>query len=204
MMRVITMFKLGESIERLPPNQNVISTILGWGVQHPGITMKLPSLKKSDWRLTVGGDVESPLELDWEAFMNLPQTESVSDFHCVEGWSVLDQMWEGVRFSTLIEKTRIRRDVKYAWFECYDEYTTSLPMEKLLDNDVLLAHRLNGEDLPQHLGGPVRLVVPKLYAYKSPMWLKSITFIEEDQLGYWESGIYSNTADPWRNDRYRQ
>ena len=197
------MFKLVESEVRLPPNQRVISTILGWGVQHPGITRKLPNLKKSDWHLTVRGDVDSPLELDWEAFMNLPQTESVSDFHCVEGWSVLDQRWKGVLFNTLVEKVHVKRDAKYAWFECYDGYTTSLPLEKLLDNDVVVAHMLNGEDLPQPLGGPVRLVVPKLYAYKSPMWLKSIAFMKEDQLGYWESGIYSNTADPWRNDRYK-
>lgn len=200
---MIVLFKLAESKERLPPNQKVISAILDWGVQHPGITKKLPNLKKSDWRLTVGGDVESPLELDWEAFMNLPQTESVSDFHCVEGWSVLDQRWEGALFSTLVEKACIKGDAKYAWFDCYDGYTTSLPLEKLMDGDVVIAHRLNGESLPQPLGGPVRLVVPKLYAYKSPMWLKAITFMKGDRLGYWESGIYSNTADPWRDDRYK-
>jgi len=73
-----------------------------------------------------------------------------------------------------------------------------------MDKDVIIAHRLNGEDLPQPLGGPVRLVVPKIYAYKSPMWLRGITFMEEDRLGYWESGIYSNTADPWKNDRYNR
>ena len=149
------------------------------------------------------GEVENPVSLDWDGFMALPQTESVSDFHCVEGWSVLDQRWEGVLFKDLAELVKPRPTARYAWFECYDGYTTSLPLEKLMDDDVVIAHTLNGEDLPQPLGGPVRLVVPKLYAYKSAMWLRRVTFMVEDRLGFWESGYYSNTADPWKNDRYR-
>ena len=190
--------------ERLPPGQKAVDSILGWGTAHPGIVKDLPHIDKSEWGLTVDGEVESPIELDWEGFMALPQTESLSDFHCVEGWSVLDQMWEGVLFKTLAEKVRPKPKAGYIWFECYDGYTTSLPLEKLMDDDVIIVHRLNGEDLPQPLGGPVRLMVPKLYAYKSPMWLRRITFMEEDRLGYWESGNYSNTADPWKNDRYRR
>ena len=149
------------------------------------------------------GEVENPVSLDWDGFMALPQTESVSDFHCVEGWSVLDQRWEGVTFRDLAELAVPKPTARYVSFECYDGYTTSLPLEKLMEDDVLIAHRLNGEDLPQPLGGPVRLVVPKLYAYKSAMWLRRVTFMAEDMLGFWESGIYSNTADPLKNDRYR-
>jgi DMSO/TMAO reductase YedYZ molybdopterin-dependent catalytic subunit len=189
---------------RLPPNQKAIDSILGWGVEHPGIVKDLPVIKKANWNLVVGGEVENPLTLDWDAFMALPQVELVSDFHCVEGWSVLDQKWEGVLFRTFVEKVRPKPVGKYVWFDCADGYTTSLPLEKLMDGDVIVAHKLNGEDLPQPLGGPVRLVVPKLYAYKSPMWLTRITFMREKRLGYWESGIYSDTADPWKNDRYRR
>jgi DMSO/TMAO reductase YedYZ molybdopterin-dependent catalytic subunit len=188
---------------KLPLNQRAIGAILGWGTQHPGIVGDLPAVRKEDWSLTADGEVESPMTLDWDGLTALPRAESVSDFHCVEGWSVLDQRWEGVLFETLAEKVKPKPAAKYAWFECYDGYTTSLPLEKLMGNDVVIAYRLNGEDLPQPLGGPVRLVVPKLYAYKSPMWLTRITFMKEKRLGYWESGIYSDTADPWKNDRYR-
>jgi DMSO/TMAO reductase YedYZ molybdopterin-dependent catalytic subunit len=161
-------------------------------------------VSKEEWSLKLDGAVENPLTLDWEGFMALPQEESISDFHCVEGWSVLDQRWKGVLFKVLASIVKPKPSARYAWFVCYDTYTTSLPLEKLMDDDVIITHRLNGEDLPQPLGGPVRLIVPKLYAYKSPMWLKKITFMTEDKLGYWESGYYSNTADPWKNDRYRR
>lgn len=201
---MVNVFLFRKKDHKLPPNQKAIGAIMGWGTQHPGIVKKLPVIDRAEWSLTVDGEVENPLRLDWESFMALPQVESVSDFHCVEGWSVLDQRWEGVLFKTLAEKAGPRPACRYVWLECYDGYTTSLPLEKLMDEDAVIVHRLNGEDLPQPLGGPVRLVVPKLYAYKSPMWLRGITFMEEDRLGYWESGIYSNTADPWKNDRYNR
>jgi DMSO/TMAO reductase YedYZ molybdopterin-dependent catalytic subunit len=190
--------------ERLPPNQKVIPKIMGWGTQHPGIVKELPHVSKEEYRLTVDGEVESPLELDWEAFMALPQAESLSDFHCVEGWSVLDQRWEGVLFKVLAERVKPKPGVRYVFFECYDTYTTSLPLERLMDDDVIIAHRLNGDDLTQPLGGPLRVMVPKLYAYKSPMWPRRITFMEGDKLGFWELGIYSNTADPWKEERYNR
>ena len=189
---------------RLPPGQRAVSSILGWGTDHPGIVKDLPRIDRDDWSLTVDGEVENALELDWEGFMALPQAESVSDFHCVEGWSVLDQRWEGVLFRTLVERAKPKVKARFVWFECHDGYTTSLPLERLMDEDVIIAHRLNGEDLPQSLGGPVRLIVPKLYAYKSPMWFRRMTFMEGDRLGYWESGFYSNEADVWRESRYRR
>jgi len=189
---------------RLPPGQKSIEALLRWGIDHPGITRELPEIDRAAWRLTVDGEVKNPFTLGWEAFMELPQVESVSDFHCVEGWSVLDCRWEGVPFKTIAEKARPRPDGRHVWFECADGYTTSLPLEDLMGDDVVLAHRLNGEDLPPPLGGPVRLVAPRKYAYKSPMWLTRVTFTAEKRLGYWESGIYSDTADPWKNDRYRR
>lgn len=195
--------KKEEPRERLPPRQRWIPKILGWGVDHPGIARTLPDIAREEWSLEVTGEVEKPQTLGWVEFTALPQTASVSDFHCVETWSVKDQRWEGVRFTDLMETVKPTKEAKYVSFEGYDGYTTSLPIKELMGEDVVLAHRLNGEDLPQPLGGPMRLVVPHKYAYKSPMWLKKIVFMGRDKLGYWESGVYSNSADPWRNDRHR-
>ena len=189
---------------RLPPGQKPVESILRWGIDHPGINPELPEIDRKDWVLTVDGEVENPLIIGWEAFMELPQVVSVSDFHCVEGWSVLDCRWEGVNFSTIVDRVKPKPNVRYVWFECADGYTTSLSLEDLMGENVILAHRLNGEDLPQPLGGPVRLLVPGKYAYKSPMWLTRVSFITEKRLGYWESGIYSDTADVWRELRFKR
>lgn len=199
---MIALFKRNES-KKLPPKQRPIDSIMRWGIDHPGIVPNLPKISKEEWKLRVDGEVENPVTLNWSEFMNLPQTEVISDFHCVETWSVLDQKWKGVLFKDLVSQVKPKSTAKYVWFESFDTYTTSLPFESLMDNDVILAHMLNDKELSQPLGGPMRLVVPKLYAYKSPMWLNLIRFIPEDKLGYWELGIYSNTADPWRDDRFR-
>jgi len=188
---------------RMPPDQAPIPHILGWGVEHSGITHILPDIRKQDWSLTVDGEVDAPLKLGWGEFLALPQVESVSDFHCVEGWSVLAQRWGGVLFKTIQEKAKPNSRAKFVWFECADGYTTNLPIEDLQGGDVIIAHKLDGEDLSQPLGGPVRLVVPQKYAYKSPMWLTKITFAERDKLGFWERGYYSNTGDVWKNDRFK-
>jgi len=187
----------------MPPDQAPIPEILRWGIDHPGITHVLPVVSKEAWSLTVDGEVESPLFLKWDDFLALPQVESVSDFHCVEGWSVLRQRWSGVLFKTIQERVKPKEEVEFALFECADGYTTSLPIPDLQGKDVLLAHKLNGEHLTQPLGSPMRLIVPQKYAYKSPMWLTKITFSTHERLGFWERGYYSNTADIWNNDRYR-
>ncbi len=199
---MIALFKSKES-KKIPLRQRPIDSIMRWGIDHPGIVSKLPHVSKEEWSLRVDGEVENPVRLNWTAFMNLPQTEVISNFHCVETWSVLDQKWRGVLFKDLVSHVKPKSTSTYVWFESYDTYTTSLPIETLMDEDVILSHMLNDEDLPQPLGGPMRLIVPKLYAYKSPMWLNLIRFIPEDKLGYWETGIYSNTAEPWKDDRYR-
>jgi len=194
--------KKTDSVGEMPPDQSPIPGLLRWGIDHPGITPILPDLKKEEWSLVVDGEVDAPLRLGFSDLLSLPQVESVSDFHCVEGWSVLKQRWDGVLFRVIQEKTRPREGAKYALFECADGYTTSLPLTDLQGDDIVIAHRLNGEGLSQPLGGPVRLVVPQKYAYKSAMWLTKITFSKEDKLGFWERGYYSNTADVWKNDRY--
>ena len=198
------MFKKREKKKlRLPPDQRWIDHILGWGTEHRGIQPVLPDIPVSDWRLKVTGLVENPREYTWEDFMALPQVESISDFHCVETWSVKDQKWEGVQFKTINEEAKPSKKARYALLEAYDTYTTSLPLSELMGDDILLAYRLNDEHLPQPLGGPMRLVVPHKYAYKSIMWLHKIEFSERDKLGYWERGAYHNNADPWRRQRYK-
>jgi len=187
----------------LPPDQTPIKDILRWGIDHPGITHVLPVIDKKDWSLIVDGEVDAPLHLSWDDFIALPQVEVVSNFHCVEGWSVLSQRWGGVLFSVLQERVKSRKEAEFALFECADGYTTSLPLSDLQGGDIILAHKVNGADLSQPLGGPMRLIVPQKYAYKSPMWLTKITFATRDKLGFWERGYYSNTADVWKNDRYR-
>jgi DMSO/TMAO reductase YedYZ molybdopterin-dependent catalytic subunit len=187
----------------MPPDQTPTPGILRWGIDHSGITHVLPVVSKEEWLLTVDGEVDSPLAFKWVDFLALPQVESVSDFHCVEGWSVLKQRWGGVLFKTIQERAQPRKGVEFVWFECADGYTTSLPLSELQGDDAILAHTLNSKDLTQPLGGPMRLVVPQKYAYKSPMWLTKITFATREKLGFWERGYYSNTADIWKNDRYR-
>jgi DMSO/TMAO reductase YedYZ molybdopterin-dependent catalytic subunit len=145
---------------KLPPDQQVTDRILRWGIDHPGITSTNPQLTLETYTLVIDGEVENPVKLSWNDFMQLPKTVSISDFHCVEGWSVLDCKWEGVRIRD-IEKLVKPKDVARAvTFECADSYTTSLFREELYDDDVLLAYKLNGEALEEGYGFPVRLVVP--------------------------------------------
>ena len=189
---------------RLPPDQTATDRILRWGIDHPGITSTNPQLKLETYTLTVDGEVENAVKLSWNDFMKLPQIVSVSDFHCVEGWSVLDCKWEGVRIED-IEKLAKPKDVaKAATFECADSYTTSLFREELAGDDVLLAYKLNDKLLEEGLGAPVRLVVPSKYAYKSALWVVHLRFERGKQLGFWERRGYSDSADIWRNDRFNR
>ncbi len=187
---------------RLPPGQMPIKRILRWGEDHPGITSAIPKIDLRDWVLVIDGEVEKPQRLAWEDFGKLPMVESVSDFHCVEGWSVLDCRWEGVRFRNIVDLVEPKKDAKYVMFECADEYTTSFALKELDGDEILLATRLDGKQLEQGLGFPLRLVVPSKYAYKSALWVTRIRFMLEKELGYWEKRGYSDTADVWRNDRF--
>ena len=190
--------------QRLPPDQQATDRILRWGTDHPGITSTNPQLQLETYILTVGGEVENPVKLSWSDFTALPKTVSLSDFHCVEGWSVLDCKWEGVKIVD-IEKLVNPRDVARAvTFECADNYVTPLFREELAGDDVLLAYKFNGEALDEGLGFPVRLIVPSKYAYKSALWVVGLRFTRNKELGFWERRGYSDSADVWKNDRYRR
>jgi len=154
------------------------------------------------WKLTVDGEVERPVALDWKGLLALPSHESASDFHCVEGWSVANRKWSGIKFSTLAELVKPKPEAKFVFFTCTDGYTTCLALVDLLEDDVILAYKHDGRYLEESLGAPLRLVVPKKYAYKSAMWIERMTFMKTEKLGYWEQRGYSNTADVWKNDRH--
>jgi DMSO/TMAO reductase YedYZ molybdopterin-dependent catalytic subunit len=187
----------------LPPGQRAIRKLLRWGIDHPAIVKTIPRLDVTTWQLVIDGEVQKPLHLNWQALLKLPKVLTVSDFHCVEGGSVLDCRGEGVRFQTLAKRVQPRDGAAYVFFECADGYTTSLALPDLLDDDVVLAYRLNGQALEASLGGPLRLVLPKKYAYKSTMWITQIRFMTTKNRGFWEKRGCSDTADVLTNDRFR-
>jgi DMSO/TMAO reductase YedYZ molybdopterin-dependent catalytic subunit len=161
-----------------------------------------PMLPPSRWSLTLNGLVEKPTVLTWDQFNALPQIEDVSDFHCVTTWSKYDCNWSGVAFTTLYELVQPKPEAKFVYFTSYDGYSTNLPLDQCLDDDVLIATGFEGKPVPREHGGPARVIVPKIYAWKGAKFVKGIEFLAEDRLGYWEVRGYSNTADPWKEERY--
>ena len=188
----------------LPPGQHEIKNLLKWGIDHPTISGSVPTLDLNNWVLTVYGDVASAVKLNWQDFLGLPKTQSTSNFHCVEGWSVLHLTWEGVSFEELVKLVKPKSVAKYVLFECADQYTTSLSLEELLHEKALLAYKLNKKYLDICFGAPLRLIIPNKYAYKNAMWLQKIRFTSQKEFGYWEKRGYSDTAAVWMNDRFRK
>jgi len=170
-----------------------------WPVLDLGIQ---PNISTDMWRLVIDGEVENPVTLTWKDFMALPQTEDISDFHCVTTWSKLDISWKGVRFLDLVALARPKETAMHVLCHGYDDYTTNVSLEEALKPDVLLAHTVDGSPLPKEHGGPVRMITPQLYAWKGSKWISRIEFLKENTPGFWEERGYSNTAYPWRNDRY--
>jgi DMSO/TMAO reductase YedYZ molybdopterin-dependent catalytic subunit len=161
-----------------------------------------PTVELKNWRLKIDGAVENPVTLNWEDFMTLPQTDDVSDFHCVTTWSKLDMPWRGVSFLDLAALVTPKSTATHVMCYGYDTYTTNLSIEEALKPDVLLVHTVYDEPLAKEHGGPVRMITPQLYAWKGSKWIKRIEFLDKNQKGFWEERGYSNTAYPWRNDRY--
>ncbi len=162
----------------------------------------LPDINKTNWKLRVYGLVENELNLDWDAFQALPQSTDVSDFHCVTRWSRLDMDWEGVKAQEILMMAAPLETAKYVTLHGYDGYTTNLPLEALLDDDVMVAHSVLGYPLTTAHGGPVRMIVPKRYAWKGAKWLKAIELHEHDRRGFWEVRGYHNEADPFKEERF--
>ncbi len=161
-----------------------------------------PEIALKDWKLVLDGEVENPVALNWDDFMALPQTEDTSDFHCVTQWSKLGVNWKGVRLLDLAALAQPKETATHILCHGYDDYTTNISLEEALKPDVLLVHTVNGQPLPKEHGGPVRMITPQLYAWKGAKWINRIEFLHKNVLGFWEERGYSNTAYPWRNDRY--
>lgn len=185
-----------ELAARVPPGQRVTN---GFPVLTYGPT---PSVDLSTWRLRVTGLVAEERTWTWDQLMELPQSEIQCDIHCVTTWSKLDTTWRGVRFSDLMREIEVKPEARFVMQHCYGGYTTNLPLEAMREDEVLLAHTFNGDPLPPEHGGPLRMVVPKFYFWKSAKWLNGLEFMAEDRLGFWEMNGYHNDADPWKEERY--
>jgi DMSO/TMAO reductase YedYZ molybdopterin-dependent catalytic subunit len=181
---------------RLPVGQHVTRS---WPVLDLGVRVEL---KPEDWTLKIDGAVEEPLTLDWKAFLALPQVTDVSDFHCVTTWSLFDSEWGGVQLSTVLALARPLESAAHLMAYASDGYTTNVSLEEALKDDVLLVHTWNGQPLPREHGGPVRMITPQLYAWKGAKWINRVELLTQDRKGFWEVRGYSNTAHPWRDDRY--
>jgi DMSO/TMAO reductase YedYZ molybdopterin-dependent catalytic subunit len=181
---------------RLPPNQHAI------GYLPVRSTSAVPAFDPESWDLRIEGEVITARRLTYPEVRALPSVIDISDFHCVETWSVLDCAWEGVRFSDLCDLVSPTERAHHVTVGCDGDYTTSLTLEEALEPDVLLAWGLNGKDLDPAHGFPLRLVVPKKYAYKAAKWVRRIEFTEAKEIGYWEARGYHDDADPWREERY--
>jgi DMSO/TMAO reductase YedYZ molybdopterin-dependent catalytic subunit len=183
-------------VNRLPPGQKEVKN---WPVLDLGAQ---PDVKPENWRLQVRGLVQNPAVFTLEQFMALPQQEFVSDIHCVTQWSRFDNHWQGVSAKTLLDLVKPKPEAGHVVFSAYDGYTTNVKLSVFAEPNVLLAHSWEGQPIPREHGGPVRVVIPDWYFWKSAKWVTRIEFVARDQPGFWEVRGYHNEADPWKEERY--
>ena len=181
---------------RLPPGQRLVTN---WPVLDLGIQ---PDVPRSEWRLTVDGAVANPVEWDWDALMAQPQIEDVSDIHCVTQWSRYDNRWRGVATAHLLSVVGPLENAAHVVLHGYDGYTTNVRLDHFADPDCLLAHTHDDAAISREHGGPVRVIIPRWYLWKSAKWLKRVEFVAADQPGFWETRGYHNDGDPWTEQRY--
>ena len=181
---------------RIPPGQKQVHDfpVLDIGQAQP--------MAPEAWHLQLWGLVANPQRLDWRGFNALPQVAVTSDFHCVTRWSQLDLEWSGVLARDVVALARPLDDARFVTLHGADQYTTNLPLDALLDDDVVIAHGISGRPLAHDHGGPVRMVMPARYGWKSAKWLTAIEFHAHDRPGFWEQRGYHNDADPWLEQRF--
>lgn len=182
--------------QRLPPGQRLVKD---WPILDLGLQ---PQTRPDDWQLAVDGAVRHPLRWDWATFRAQPSFEDVSDIHCVTAWSRFDNRWAGVSAQHLLALAQPLPAARHVVLHATDGYTTNLRIEHFAAPDVVLAHSWDGRPLTPEHGGPVRLVVPRFYFWKSAKWLERIEFLIDDAPGFWEVRGYHNEGDPWREQRY--
>ena len=181
---------------RVPPGQVLTYK---FPVLHYGNT---PHIDLKDWRLKVWGLVEEPREFTWEELIGLPKQRQVCDIHCVTRWSQLDTVWEGVPFREIVRLVKPTPEGKFVMEHAYGDYTTNMALEELMDDDVLLAFNYDDKPLEPEHGGPLRMLVPKLYFWKSAKWLSGLEFMAENKPGFWEMYGYHMHGDPWTEERF--
>ena len=182
--------------DRLPPGQRLTDK---WPVLHHG---RIPAIDIKSWKFTITGLVEKERTLTYEEFMALPRVEVFSDIHCVTTWSRYNNLWEGVSTAEIKELVPIKPEARYVIVYGAGGFSTNLPVNDFFQSDALLALKHDGQPLTAEHGGPVRLVVPRLYFWKSAKWATGIEFSANDRPGFWESAGYHNHGDPWKQERY--
>ncbi len=182
---------------RIPPGQ---SRTRKWPVLHASTVPRVPL---ETWQLRVGGLVDKELVFNWSEFRALPRVKVFADFHCVTRWSRLGNVWEGVAINELLSRAGVKPAARFAVAEGYDGgWNTNLPLDDLQQDDVLLADTHDGAPLEADHGGPCRLIVPRLYAWKSAKWIRAIELVAENLPGYWEQAGYHDRGDPWNEERF--
>ena len=182
--------------DRLPPGQRLVTN---WPVLDLGIQ---PDVPRADWRLAVDGRVLYPLVWNWDDYIAQPRFEDVSDIHCVTQWSRYDNRWSGVATQQLLGIVQPLPDARHVILHGYDGYTTNVRLDQFAADDCLLADAHDGVPLSREHGGPVRLIIPRYYLWKSAKWIKRIEFATADRPGFWETRGYHNQGDPWTEERY--
>jgi DMSO/TMAO reductase YedYZ molybdopterin-dependent catalytic subunit len=182
--------------ERTPPGQYLTEK---WPVLHYG---NVPRIDLATWTFRLWGEVEREVTLTWDQMMALPRREFVNDIHCVTRWSKLDNVWEGISIHEVMKLVQLKPTATHVLVHSYGGYTTNLPLNELLDDGVLLAIKHSGQELTPDHGWPMRLVVPKLYFWKSAKWVRGFEFLPKDRAGFWEMFGYHNHGDPWREERF--
>ena len=184
--------------ERLPPNQ---ARTRKWPVLD---AHGPPRIDLSTWTFGVSGLVKSDLSFDWKEFQALPRVRVFADMHCVTRWSRLGNVWEGVATREILRRAEALSEARFVVVHGYDHgFTTNLPLEAFASEDVLLADIHDGQPISLEHGGPLRLVVPRLYAWKSAKWVKRIELVSEDEPGFWERAGYHDVGDPLKEERFR-
>ena len=193
--RIATIRQDQEGLD-VPPGQYVTE-------KFPVLTFgPTPNVDLETWQFRIFGLVEEEATLDWETFTSLEGTTVDAEFHCVTQWSKLENTWEGVAFTEVMKLVRPKPEAAFVMVHCYGGYTTNLALDVLLDDDVLFAHRHDGEPLERQHGGPLRLVVPKRYGWKSAKWINGLEFMAEDAPGFWEVRGYNMRGDPRKEERF--
>jgi len=180
---------------RIPPGQHAVKALPDMG------GLKGPD-NPAEWRLQITGEVKNPVAVTYQELLGLKQIDLICDVHCVTGWTLLDSRWRGVRLQTIMDLVMVKKNAGFAVFEAPGDYSSSIPLTEARKDNVILAHTFFDQKLARAHGAPVRGLVPDRYFYKSVKWLEKIRFVARDEPGYYESMGYSNTADPWKEERF--